>query len=256
MTPNASRPPLVVVTGGLARIGAAISARFARGGCDLAIHRLHGDEPAPDLAAALAETGVAWHRFRADLSDRDDAKALIPAIKAHFGRSPDVLVNSASLFEKGGWEQGDRDALGRAFEVNTFAPLLLARAVVDAAGPDTRPSIVNVLDQRVRSPVPDQFAYTLSKQALWQATRTCAVAFGGRARVNAVAPGPTLPTEDYDEGQWRGIADKLPLRALSTPGQIADAVHFLAFSEATTGQTLFVDGGAGLIAWPRDFLYL
>ncbi len=256
MTTNASGPPLVVVTGGLARIGAAISARFARAGCDLAIHKLHGDEPAPDLAVALAESGVAWHRFRADLANPHDVAALFPAIIAHFGRSPDVLVNSASLFEEGGWIESDRGALDRAFAVNTFAPLLLARALVDGADPDARPSIVNILDQRVRSPVPDQFAYTLSKQALWQATRTCAVAFGARARVNAVAPGPTLPTEDYDEDQWHGLADKLPLKALPTPTQIAEAVHFLAFAEATTGQTLFVDGGAGLTPWSRDFLYL
>src|SRR3546814_6045440 len=86
-------------------------------------------------------------------------------------------------------------------QLNHHAPVMLAKAIVAHAGDGRRPAIVNIVDQRVAQPVPDQLAYSLSKAALWQATATLAVAFGRRARVNAVAPGLTLATEDYGEGQ-------------------------------------------------------
>ena len=111
-------------------------------------------------------------------------------------------------------------------------------------------------DQRIATPVPDQLAYSLSKQALWQATATLAVAFGARARVNAVAPGLTLPTDDYSAGQMTRLAARMPLGALPTPDDIADAVAWLARAEAVTGQTIFVDGGAHLAPLGRDFVAL
>src|SRR3546814_940333 len=87
-----------------------------------------------------------------------------------------------------------------------------------------RPAIVHIVDQRVVHPVPDQLAYSLSKSALWQATATLAVAFGGRARVNAVAPGLTMATDDYSAAQVERMAKLMPLGVLPTPAKIADAV--------------------------------
>ena len=132
---------------------------------------------------------------------------------------------------------------------------MLTKALV-AASEGKRPAIVNIVDQRVVHPVPDQIAYSLSKSALWQATATLAVAFGGRARVNAVAPGLTMATEDYSAAQVGRLAKRMPLGALPTPGQIADAVVYLARAEAVTGQTIFVDGGAHLAPLGRDFVAL
>src|SRR3546814_7760331 len=64
-----------------------------------------------------------------------------------------------------------------------------------------------------------QIAYSLSKSALWQATATLAVAFGSRARVNAVAPGLTMATDDYSAAQVERLAKRMPLGALPTPVQ-------------------------------------
>src|SRR3546814_9160490 len=83
-----------------------------------------------------------------------------------------------------------------------------------------------------------------------------AVAFGNRARVNAVAPGLTLATEDYSGGQIERLAARMPLGALPTPDQVAEAVLYLARAEAVTGQTIFVDGGAHLAPMERDFVHL
>ncbi len=247
---------LALVTGGLHRVGAAISARLVREGYALAIHKRSPGEADAVLADALAETGAISHRFAADLSNPAEVDALIPAVIEKFGRAPDLLVNNAALFAEGEWADLSAAKLAEMMKVNLSAPVMLAKALVAASGADKRPAIVNIVDQRVVHPVPDQIAYSLSKQALWQATATLAVAFGSRARVNAVAPGLTMATDDYSAAQVERLAGRMPLGALPTPGQIADAVVYLARAEAVTGQTIFVDGGAHLAAMGRDFVAL
>ncbi|WP_077147476.1 SDR family oxidoreductase, partial [Sphingopyxis sp. KK2] len=217
---------LALVTGGLHRVGAAISARLARDGYALALHKRSAAEADPVLAEALAETGAVSHRFAADLSDPGAVDALIPAVIDKFGRAPDLLVNNAAHFAEGEWADLSAAALAEMMQVNLSAPVMLAKALV-AASEGKRPAIVNIVDQRVVHPVPDQIAYSLSKSALWQATQTLAVAFGGRARVNAVAPGLTMATEDYSAAQVERLGRMMPLGALPTPGQIADAVVYL-----------------------------
>ncbi len=247
---------LALVTGGLHRVGAAIASRLAREGYDLALHGRSDGTPDAALMDALAANGAEHALFLADLSDPAAVSALVPEVAARFGRAPDLLVNNASLFGQGGWEALTPESLTAHMQVNCLAPVRLAKAIVEAAPPDVMPAIVNILDQRVLNPPADQTAYTLSKQALWQATRTLAVAFGARARVNAVAPGMTLPTQDFTEGQMDRLAADMPLKRLPTPEQIADAVAYLAGAEATSGQTIFVDGGAHLTAYPRDFMFM
>jgi NAD(P)-dependent dehydrogenase (short-subunit alcohol dehydrogenase family) len=251
-----SAAPLALVTGGLHRLGAAIAARLAAAGYALALHKHHASEPEAGLASALAEHNTDWHRFRADLSNMDELAALLPRVTEHFGRTPDLLVNNAALFAEGDWQAMTATDLNRMTAVNHHAPVLLAQALVAATPPGSQPAIVNIIDQRVANPVPDQLAYSLSKGALFQATRTLAAAFGYRARVNAVAPGLTIVTCDYAEGQAERLAARMPLGNLPTPADVADAVLFLAQAKATTGQTIFVDGGASLAPLGRDFLYL
>jgi pteridine reductase len=128
----------------------------------------------------------------------------------------------------------------------------LAAAMPDGA----RACVVNILDQRIRHPGADQLSYTLSKQALSGATETLARALAPKVRVNAVAPGLTLPTEEYRPAQMVQLAKMMPLERLPDPDEIADAVLWLAGAESVTGQTIFVDGGASMKAFDRDFLFL
>jgi NAD(P)-dependent dehydrogenase (short-subunit alcohol dehydrogenase family) len=246
---------LALVTGGLHRVGAAIAARLAREGYALALHKRTEAAADPVLAEALTETGTDHRSFAADLADPTAVDALIPAVAEAFGRAPDLLVNNAALFAEGEWPDLSAAALAEMMQVNLSAPVMLAKALV-AASDGARPAIVNIVDQRVAQPVPDQIAYSLSKSALWQATATLAVAFGNRARVNAVAPGLTMATDDYSDAQVERLAKLMPLGALPTPAQIADAVVYLARAEAVTGQTIFVDGGAHLAPMGRDFVAL
>ncbi len=254
--------PLVLITGGLHRIGAAIGAALAGAGYDLALHSGHGGDMDGGLRTAADAAGAQIFLVTADLARRGAADGLFDEVVKLAGRAPVALVNNAAMFGAGdGWAMTE-DALHEHMAVNMLAPVRLTQRVAIAArdgsarGGMVRASIVHILDQRVFQPVADQAAYTLAKQALWQALRTQARSLAPHARVNGVAPGLTLPAPDYAPGQMERMAAKMPLERLASPAEIADAVLFLLRADSITGQTICVDGGTNLVGWPRDFAFL
>ena len=240
---------LALVTGGHRRLGAAISARLAADGWTLALHGAQDATPEPALQAVVGD----WHGFVADLSDADAVATLLPQVREHFGAMPSLLVNNASMFEWDDIAHASPETVAAHHAVNAAAPVALALAMAQAGA---KGSIVNILDQRVRNPNRDQLSYTLSKTALAGATRTLAVALAPDLRVNAVAPGLTMPTPEYSEAQMERVAVVMPLGLLPRPEDVAEAVAYLAGAQAVTGQTLFVDGGASLKSFERDFLFI
>jgi pteridine reductase len=248
--------PLALVTGGVRRLGAVIAARLAGAGYALALSSHGKGTPEQAVAGALAKHDSQWKHFPADLSDSAAPEALIAAVTAHFGRAPDLLVNNAAMFGQDDWAAMDADSLDAHFRLNLFAPLLLAKALVAATGEKAQPTIVHIVDQRVTNPNGDQLSYTLSKQALAASVRSMAAAFGARARVNAVAPGLVIPTDEYSDSQMVQLNATMPLGALPSAQSVADAVLYLAQAKDTTGQIIFADGGAHLRSYARDFLHL
>ncbi|OJY67106.1 MAG: short-chain dehydrogenase [Sphingobium sp. 66-54] len=254
---TADTAPLALVTGGHRRLGARIAMHLASAGYALAIHGRNDVEPHPFLAERLTETGVAWKSFLADFLVPGEAEALVPAVIAHFGRAPDLLVNSASLFGADRLETVTQGELADHFAVNAAAPVLLTQAFARAERPaGAQASIVNILDQRLAQPHGDQLAYTLGKYALEGFTRVAARELAPAIRVNAVAPGLTLATDDYSETQLGTLTARMPLAHLPSSEDVADAVLYLARASSVTGQTLYVDAGAHMRNFPRDFMHL
>ncbi|WP_225204782.1 SDR family oxidoreductase [Novosphingobium huizhouense] len=247
--------PLALVTGGWRRIGAAIAERLAAAGWDLALHAHHAATFDPAFAAQLEALGAQVHALEADLGKADAAVALIGRAASAAGRPATLLVNCASLFRDDDAHSFNAHGLAEHLQVNLAAPLLMTQAFAAALG-DAPASVVMILDQRVLNPVPDQFSYTLSKQGLHAAVRTLARSLAPAVRVNGVAPGLTLPTADYDAAQWERLAHLMPLDRLADPAEIAEAVAYLAGAPSVTGQTIFVDAGAHLESYARDFVHL
>lgn len=252
-------PPLALITGGHRRLGGRIAAALAGAGYRLALHGSHDVVPDPDVEQALRVSGAHWHGFVADFEQPGAAQKLMAAVTEHFGGAPDLLVNSAAIFGQDRLDTVTEDDLMRHYRVNAAAPVLLSRAMVEAAAKsDLRDrAIINILDQRLVHPHGDQLAYTLSKQALEGFTRLAARELAGQGiRVNAVAPGLTIATEHYEGGQMARLAAMMPLRRLPEPAQIAEAVLYLARAGAVTGQVIAVDGGAHMESYARDFMHL
>lgn len=237
-------PGAALITGGGRRIGAAIARALAGSGYAVVLHARHSRAEAEALATEIIGQGGKAHVMLGDLADADALAGLVPAA-AVFGPLT-LLVNSASEFEQDDIATLTRDSFDRAMAVNLAAPLFLAQAF--AAQAPTGSSIVNVLDQRVLKPTPLFFSYTVSKTALYSATTTLAQALAPKLRVNAVAPGPTLPSPRQRPEDFAAQAASLPLERGPTPQDIAAAVLYLAGADSVTGVTIPVDGGQHL-AW-------
>ncbi len=247
---------VALVTAGFRRVGAAIASRLAEDGWTLALHARVPKEPEPDLAAVLSLHQTQWHGFYADFENDDDVAGLIPAVISHFGQAPSLIVNNASLFEFDDCSTVSAGALARHHRINAIVPVMLSTQLAQLMAAGAAASVVNITDQRVRQPNADQLSYTLSKQSLAAATELLARALAPQVRVNAVAPGLTLPTGDYRPAQMVQLQAMMPLKRLPEPQDVADAVVWLANAESTTGQTICVDGGAAMKSFDRDFVFL
>lgn len=247
---------LALVTGGHRRLGGIIAAALAKAGHSLAIHGSHDTRLDSHLALTLEEQGTQWEGFVVDFADPENAEELVAQVAARFGRPPDILVNSAAMFGQDRLDSVTADDLMRHYAVNCAAPTMLTKAFATVpAGVGDR-CIINILDQRIDHPHGDQLAYTLSKLALAGLTRTSASSLAPQVRVNAVAPGLTIATPDYDADQMARLEQMMPLGRLPQAEQIAQAVLYLVDASAVTGQTLYVDGGAHLRSYDRDFMHL
>lgn len=242
-----SAVPIALVTGGARRIGHAISLALARHGYGVVVHGSRIDEEARALVRDIRAGGAPGEFVDADLLDPRALETLIGRAAAAAGPLS-LLVNNASVFEDDGVGSLGIDGWDRHFAVNLRAPVFLAQAFAAQAPTGGDPGIVNITDQRVRKPVPRQFSYTLTKCALDTATVMLAQALAPRVRVNAVAPGPTLPSPRQNLAAFAAQQAALPLGRGPRPQDIANAVVYLASAEHVTGTTMLVDGGQH-IAW-------
>lgn len=247
---------LALVTGGLRRLGAHIAGRLAEAGYCLALHGHSDANPEEGLAKILEAQDTKWSGFIADFGADKASEKLLEAVIHHFGQAPDLLVNNASLFDYDDADSLGEVSLDRHLKINMMVPTLLTTILAQQVPEGQRAAVVNIVDQRVRNPNGDQLSYTLSKQALAESIRTLAVACSDRLRVNGVAPGLTIPTEDYDPDQMTRLTERMPLGRLSSSDDIAAAICYLAGAESVTGQTLFVDGGAHMKSFDRDFMFM
>ena len=242
-TPPAPRAALI--TGGGRRIGAAIARALARAGYAVVLHANTSRTEAEAVATEIVKAGGRACVVLADLADLQALRGLIPKAAAFAPLT--LLVNNASVFEDDAIGTLVRTQFDRTMAINLTAPLFLAQAFAAQAPQASDAAIVNIVDQRVLRPNPRFFSYTVSKSALHHATTTLAQALAP-LRVNAVAPGPVLPSPRQSDAQFAAQAASVPLGQGPTPQDIAAAVVYLAAASSVTGVTLAVDGGQHL-AW-------
>jgi NAD(P)-dependent dehydrogenase (short-subunit alcohol dehydrogenase family) len=239
--------PAALVTGGAQRIGAAIALALAKAGYAVAVHVRSSTAKTQSFCADIVAKGGRAVAISADLADHDEVRGLLPAAAAAVGPLT-LLVNNASIFESDAIGALDRNGFDRHMAINLRAPLFLAEAFAAQAPEGANASIVNIVDQRVLKPTPLFFSYALSKNGLFAATNMLAQGLAPKVRVNAVGPGPTLPSPRQSPEDFAKQVATLPLGHGPTPQQIAEAVLFLAQAASITGQTIAVDGGQHL-AW-------
>ncbi|RDI59219.1 SDR family oxidoreductase [Microvirga subterranea] len=236
-----------LVTGGARRIGRHIVERLAREDYAVAIHCNRSSREAEEVATRIRSAGGQAAVVKADLADGAAVEGLVAAASAALGPLT-LLVNNASIFEPDELTSLSHDAWERHFAINLRAPSFLARDFARQLPESAEGCIVNIVDQRVWKPTPQFFSYSLTKAALFAATRTMAQALAPRIRANAVGPGPTLANERQAEEDFGRQSRAVPLGHGGTPDEIAEAVLYLARARSVTGQMIAVDGGQHL-AW-------
>jgi NAD(P)-dependent dehydrogenase (short-subunit alcohol dehydrogenase family) len=212
-----------LITGGARRIGRALVGCAADAGFDVAIHCRHIDDEAEAAAAEVRARGRKAVLLTSDLRKESTSVALVGEAETELGPVT-LLVNSASVFEDDVFGDMNRASWDLHMETNLRAPLVLAQVFARRLPADREGLIVNVLDQRVWRPTPEFFSYSLSKAALWEATRMLAQALAPRIRVNGIGPGPTLASIHQDQAAWpRSQAPfyNAPLRLRRSPAPCA-----------------------------------
>ncbi|CAN7404065.1 SDR family oxidoreductase [Phenylobacterium sp. LjRoot225] len=237
-----------LVTGGARRIGRALAQACAAAGFDVAIHVRNPDDDADAAAGEVRSAGRKATILSCDLRKESALVALVGEAETELGPIT-LLVNCASVFEEDAFETLNRASWDLHMETNLRAPLVLSQAFARRLPADREGLIVNILDQRVWRPTPEFFSYSLSKAALWDATRMMAQALAPRVRVNGIGPGPTLQSIHQDAQDFADEAAATPMRRPVAPGEIAAALRYLIDAPSVTGQMIAVDSGQHL-GWP------
>lgn len=234
-----------LVTGGSKRIGRAICEGLAQAGYKIAIHYNNSGGEAEALADEINKDGGCAIAVQADLTNSQETRGLIDQASEKVG-SLGILVNNASLFEEDRIDGIDDDLWDKHFQIHVKAPALLSSAF---ANQDIEEGlIVNVIDERVWKLTPKFSSYTLSKSALWTATQTMAQALAPAIRVNAIGPGPSLPSHRQTQQDFDQQVDSLLLRRAPELREFADTILYFAKARSVTGQMIALDGGQHL-AW-------
>lgn len=238
-----------IVTGAASGIGRAIARAFAAAGCDVTI--VDRDERgAARVAAELTADGGRASAAVGDVADRAFAARVVASLSER-GDRPDILVNAAGIRVFAGFLDYEPEVLERHLQVNLAAPAhwtqLVARRLVAGRTPG---SIIDVLSVGAFRAFADDGPYAASKAGLLGISRCAALELSPHGiRVNAIVPGPTrtaLTEEMYsDPGTVERVQQRIPLRRLGEPADMAGAAVFLASDASAflTGATIAVDGG-------------
>ncbi|MEM9683635.1 MAG: SDR family oxidoreductase [Pseudomonadota bacterium] len=244
-------PKTALVTGAAKRIGRAIAHDLATHGWAVAVHYSDSRDEAEGLVGEIEQAGGTACAVQADLSVEAETSSLTGRVVDALGPIG-CLVNNASTFRHDDADIADRTSWDAHMETNLRAPYVLMHGMARALPEDMNGVIVNMLDQRVWNLTPHFPSYTLSKSGLWTLTRTMALDLAPRIRVNAIGPGPTLPSPRQTDEQFRSQYESLPLRAPVDLQDIAKAVQFILSAESMTGQMIALDGGQHL-AWAHPY---
>lgn len=240
---------VAVVTGASKGIGAAIAKALAAEGASVVVNYASSKAGADAVVAEIAKAGGKAVAVGGDVSKAADAKGIVDAAIAQFGRL-DILVNNSGVYEFGALDNITEEHFHKQFNVNVLGLLLVTQAAARHMGEGA--SIINIGSLVSRIVPPESAVYTATKSAVDAITGVLSRELGARKiRVNSVNPG-MVETEGTHTAGFIGsdfqawAESQTPLGRIGQPNDIASVVAFLASDDAywLTGELIHAGGGA------------
>lgn len=250
-----------LVTGAGVRVGRAIALACAEAGADVAVHYRSSRVEAEETARLVRTAGRRAPLVQGDQAITDGPERIVAEAAQALG-GLDLLVLSASAFERVPAAALDRARFEAMLSSNLTGPFLLARAalphLVASLSQETSAeivtsekeatirsaAIVTVLDLCGTSQVwPGYAHYAAAKAGLAALTRLLALEWAPQVRVNGVAPGFVLAPAGTAEAEHARLVKRIPLGREGSAEDVAGAVVYLASAPFVSGQILAVDGG-------------
>lgn len=249
--PSNSAFPLALVTGSAHRLGKAFALSLARQGYALALHYKSAGDEASATADEIRALGVPVFLFQADLTQPSQILGLFASIDETLTRHStllsrfSLLVNSAAVMPRADARTISAADFDAALDLNLRAPFLLGQqAYQRMPGGGLIVNISDIAAQKAWTGFP---AYTVSKAGLDSLTKVLARSFAPHVRVNAIAPGLVLASDNVSPEEWERLVRRLPIPRAAALDEITSALEFLLKNEYITGQTIVVDGGYSLL---------
>ncbi len=234
---------IALVTGGSKGIGRACVTELSKRGFKVLIHYRSGKEDALSLAGSLPDADT----FGADLSSPEATQNMMKEIKSKYGRL-DVLVNNAGVCVDQLVMLAKEDAFDKMFSTNMKSIFLMSKAASRLMLKQKWGRIVNITSVVGHMGNPGQSLYSSTKGAVTAFTKSIASELASVGiTCNCVAPGfiKTAMTDKLNDEQKTGLMEKIPMKRMGTPEDIASAVGFLVSDSAAyiSGTTIHVNGG-------------
>lgn len=234
------------ITGSALRIGRALALDLSKRGVKVIIHYRNSRRAAVDLQKEIVRSGGRAELLQADFGAKR-LTASLNSIRRIFKKKkwyPDILINNASIFYPTPLPRVSDATWNEFLSSNLSAPFLLAKEFGLQMKKRGSGKIINLIDWTVFQPPVHYLPYIVSKAGLWTATQGLAKELAPSVQVNAVAPGPILPSKGMTAQGKRKVTEKTLLKRFGSVQDIAAAVRFLIESDYITGICVPVDGGS------------
>lgn len=233
----------VLITGSAQRVGKEIAKFLAKEGYNIALHYNKSDLAAKNLAQELLIYKRRVKTYQADLTNAKNCYGLIERVKNEFPDF-DVLINSASIFERKDFLEVDEGFLHENFAINFYAAFNLTQQFAKLC---KKGDIINISDSKVETNTPAFFAYLLSKKTLSEFSKMSALRLAPDIRVNQISPGTILPNKDTPNESIDGTNHKLPSKKNASPYELCKTLNHILANPHYYGQNFFINGGENLL---------
>lgn len=239
---------VALITGSGTGIGRAIAIKLASKNCDVIIHYNSSYDEALKTKEECDKYHVKTSIVKADLSSEEDIKNMIDEIMNHFEKI-DILVNNAGIAIDTLFEEKNKENFMKTLEVNLVGTFLVSKYVSEIMIKNKYGKIINISSTNgIDKYFPMCLDYDASKAGIISLTHNLALQLAPYVNVNCVAPG-WIGTEnelkDIDEEYKKLEEEKIFVKRIGTPEEVANVVTFLVSDEASyiNNAVIRVDGG-------------